>query len=79
MYIEREAFVLYRWIGGELTEVHRKEKTYYEESDIYCYTVYERDKNGEMKVIRESWIDADKIATAKCPMDATGFEGYVAP
>ena len=76
-YTETDCFSLYRWIDGQLTEVHRKEKTYYEESDIYCYAVYELDENGKLDLIRESWIDAEKINHDKYPMDATGFEGYV--
>lgn len=80
MYIEREAFVIYRWIDGVLTEVHRKEKTYYEENDIYCYAVYERDVNGETVTVRESWISPEDMANgADCPMDETGYGSYVAP
>ena len=77
-YSERNSFVLYRWIDGKLTEVHRKDMTYYQESDIYCYAVSELDKSGELTLIRESWIDAEKIDHSKYPIDATGFEGYVA-
>ena len=78
-YSECNRFILYRWIDGQLTEVHRKEKTYYQESDIYCYMVYERTENGEMELIRESWITAERIDHDKYPLDASGFEGYVAP
>lgn len=76
-YTESNHFVLYRWIDGRLTEVHRKEKTYYQESDIYCYAVYDRDENGEMELTRESWVDPEKMNDDKYPLDATGFEGYV--
>ena len=77
-YTERNSYVLYRRINGALTEVHRKDMTYYEESDIYCYAVYALDENGELELIRESWIDAEKIDHSKYPLDATGFEGYAA-
>ena len=70
MYIEKNAFVLYRWIDGELTEFHRKELTYYEESDIYCYAVLERNDSGEMEITRESWINAEKFDAEKYPLDA---------
>lgn len=77
-FAERHSLVLYRWIDGKLTEVHRKDMTYYEESDIYCYAVYDLDGSGELELIRESWIDAEKIDHSKYPLDATGFEGYAA-
>lgn len=75
--IRREAFVIYRWENGNLTPVHRKELTYYEESDIYCYLIQERNEQGEWDTVRESWITADRFDSQKCPMDATGFEGYI--
>ena len=73
----REAFVIYRWEGGKLIPVHRKELTYYEESDIYCYLIEERNEAGEWETVRESWITDDRYSPEKCPLDATGFEGYV--
>ena len=75
--IRKEAFVIYRWQSDDLIPVHRKELTYYEESDIYCYLIEERREDGEWETIRESWITDDRFAPEKCPLDATGFEGYV--
>lgn len=72
MYIEKNAFVLYRWVDGELTEIHRKELTYYEESDIYCYTILDLNENGEWDTTRESWINAEKFDAEKYPLDASG-------
>ena len=77
-YTERQSYLLYRWIDGKLTEVYRKDLTYYEESDIYCYAVYERAESGEMDTVRESWINAEKMDPAEYPLDADGYEGYVA-
>lgn len=72
-YTERNAFVIYRWIDGKLNEVHRKELTYYEESDIYCYAVFDLDEDGEMDTTRESWITADRFDADRYPLDATGY------
>ena len=72
--IRREAFVIYLWQNGKPVAVHRKELTYYEESDIYCYLIQERNEQGEWDVVRESWITADRFDSEKCPMDATGYE-----
>ena len=74
--IRRETFVIYLWQNGALTPVHRKELTYYEESDIYCYLIQERNDRGEWDIVRESWIAAERFDSEKCPLDATGFEGY---
>lgn len=72
-YIEKNNFVLYRWIDGALTEVHRKELTYYEESDIYCYAIYEREEDGSMELTRESWINEESFDPDQYPLDATGY------
>lgn len=71
--IRKDTFSIYRRQNGILTEVHRKELTYYEESDIYCYAVFEPDEQGEWESIRESWITADRFDRDKYPMDATGY------
>ena len=71
--IRKDTFSIYRRQNGILTEVHRKELTYYEESDIYCYAVFEPDEQGEWESIRESWITADRYDRDKYPMDATGY------
>ena len=75
-YTERHSIVLYRWISGKLTEVHRKDRIYYEENDIYCYAVYDFTDEGELELSRESWVDPEKMNDEKYPLDATGFEGY---
>lgn len=76
--IRTEAFVIYRWHGNDLTPVYRKELTYYEESDIYCYLITELNEQGEWDTVRESWITADRFDPGQYPMDANGFEGYIA-
>lgn len=75
--IRMDAFVIYQWQDGKLVDVHRKELTYYEESDIYCYLILERDAQGEWETVRESWITDERFDAAKCPLDATGYPGYV--
>ena len=79
LYIEKHSFVIYAWRDGVLTAIHRKELTYYEESDIYCYAILDLNDRGEWDTTRESWITADRFVSEKYPLDATGFEGYVAP
>jgi hypothetical protein len=73
----RDAFILYRWEDNKLIPVHRKELTYYEESDIYCYLIEERNDRGEWETVRESWIAYERFDASKCPLDATGYLGYV--
>lgn len=72
--IRKDTFSIYRWQNGTLGEVHRKELTYYEESDIYCYTVWEMDTQGEWELLRESWVAAERYHREKYPMDATGYD-----
>lgn len=76
--INKESFVLYRWQNGMLTAVHRKELTYYEESDIYCYAIFDLNEYGEWETTRESWVTDDRYDSKKYPMDASGYQGYVA-
>ena len=76
--INKESFVLYRWQNGTLTAVHRKELTYYEESDIYCYAIFDLNEYGEWETTRESWVTDDRYDSKKYPMDASGYQGYVA-
>ena len=72
--IRKDTFSVYRRQNGIMTEVHRKELTYYEESDIYCYAIFEPDEQGEWESIRESWITADRFDRDKYPMTAQGYE-----
>ena len=72
-YTERHSFVLYRFIDGKLTEMHRKDRIYYEENDIYCYAVYDLTEDGKLELTRESWVDPEKMNDSKYPLDATGF------
>ena len=74
-----ESFVIYRWQGNNLTPIHRKDLTYYEESDIYCYFITEVNEGGEWETVRESWITAERFDPEKCPLNANGFEGYANP
>ncbi len=51
----------YRWEDGEPVAFHRTELTFYEESDIYCYAIYELKEDGEWCPTRESWITAERF------------------
>lgn len=76
--IRTDAYIIYEWQNGKLVDVYRKKLTYYEESDIYCYLIEQRNATGEWDTVRESWIADERFDASKCPLDATGYEGYVA-
>lgn len=59
----------YRWEDGNPVAFHRVELTFYEESDIYCYAIYDLNENGEWDTTRESWITAERFVEEHYPLN----------
>ncbi len=47
--------------GGKLEVIREETLTYYSETEIYCYAIYEPNEDGELEVTDEHWILPDKL------------------
>ena len=67
-YELKNVYTEYKLIDGAFVSYRELSLTYYSESDIYCYSIYEyNSESKELEYLDEQWIDAEDAQNITLP------------